>query len=92
MIVITMLTFSYVSWPLVIQRIGAVARIFGILFALIWFINWPRNGMAIQETITSRMTVVWLILSTLSEFASPAGFEDPNRPDCAEAMVLEYRP
>jgi hypothetical membrane protein len=41
MTVITMLTFSYVSWPLGSPHIGAVALVFGILFALIWFISWP---------------------------------------------------
>ena len=62
MIVVTMLAYSYVSWPLESPRIGAVALVFGILSALVWFISWPWNGVAIQEAATSGMTAVWLIL------------------------------
>ena len=62
MIVVTMLTYSYVSWPLGSARIGAVALFFGILSAIIWFVAWPWSGVAIQESVTSGMTAVWLIL------------------------------
>jgi len=62
MIVVTMLGYSYVSWPVGSPRIGAVALVFGILSAVIWFITWPWAGVAIQESITSGMTAVWLIL------------------------------
>ena len=62
MIVVTMLAYSYVSWPLESPRIGAVALVFGILSAVVWFISWPWNGVAIQEAATSGMTAVWLIL------------------------------
>ena len=62
MIVVTMLAYSYVSWPLGSPRIGAVALIFGILSAVIWFVTWPWSGVAIQESATSGMTAVWLLL------------------------------
>ncbi len=62
MIVVTMLAFSYVSWPLGSPRIGAIALLFGILSAIIWFVTWPWAGIAIQESLTSGMTAVWLIL------------------------------
>lgn len=62
MIVVTMLAYSYVSWPLGSPRIGAVALAFGILSAVIWFVTWPWTGVAIQESATSGMTAVWLIL------------------------------
>jgi hypothetical membrane protein len=62
MIVVTMLAYSYVSWPIGSPRIGAVALIFGILSAIIWFVSWPWSGVAIQESVTSGMTAVWLIL------------------------------
>lgn len=65
MIVITMLTFSYVSWPLGSPRIGAVALVFGILSSFIWFAKWPWTGVAIQETVTSGMTAIWLLLVAL---------------------------
>lgn len=62
MIVVTMLSYSYVSWPLGSPRIGAVALVFGILSALIWFVTWPWPGVAIQESATSAMTAFWLVL------------------------------
>jgi hypothetical membrane protein len=61
-IVITMLAFSYVSWPRGSPRIGAVALSFGILSSLIWFVKWPWPGVAIQEATTSGMTALWLLL------------------------------
>ena len=65
MIVVTMLAFSYVSWPLESPRIGAVALAFGILSSFIWFTKWPWTGVAIQEAMTSGMTAVWLLLVAL---------------------------
>jgi hypothetical membrane protein len=62
MIVVTMLAFSYVSWPLGSPYIGAVALVFGILSSLIWFTSWPWSGVAIQEAVTSGMTAIWLVL------------------------------
>jgi hypothetical membrane protein len=65
MIVVTMLAFSYVSWPLGSPKVGAVALVFGILSSLIWFTKWPWTGIAIQEAVTSGMTAIWLILVAL---------------------------
>ena len=62
MIVVAMLAYSYVSWPLGSPRIGAVALAFGILSAFVWFSGWPWSGVAIQESVTSGMTAVWLLL------------------------------
>jgi len=62
MIVVAMLAYSYVSWPLGSPRIGGVALAFGILSAFIWFSSWPWSGIAIQESVTSGMTAVWLLL------------------------------
>jgi hypothetical membrane protein len=62
MIVVTMLAFSYVSWPLGLPYIGAVALLFGIISSVIWFASWPWSGVAIQETATSGMTAIWLLL------------------------------
>lgn len=62
MIVVSMLCYSYVSWPLGSPRIGAAALAFGVLSAFIWFNGWPWSGVAIQESITSGMTAVWLLL------------------------------
>jgi hypothetical membrane protein len=62
MIVVAMLCYSYVSWPLGSPRIGAFALAFGVLSAFIWFNGWPWSGIAIQESLTSGMTAVWLLL------------------------------
>lgn len=62
MIVVSMLAYSYVSWPLGSPRIGAVALAFGILSALVWLLSFPWSGVAIQESVTSGMTAVWLLL------------------------------
>jgi hypothetical membrane protein len=62
MIVVTMLSYSYVPWPLDSPRVGGVALVFGILSAVIWFVGWPWSGVAIQEAVTSGMTAVWLLL------------------------------
>jgi hypothetical membrane protein len=63
-IVVTMLAYSYVSWPLGSPRVGAVALVFGILSSIVWFLSWPWEGVAIQEAVTSGMTAVWLLLVT----------------------------
>ena len=62
MIIVTMLAYSYLSWPLGSPRIGAVALVFGVLSAFIWFTKFPWTGVAIQEAVTSGMTAVWLLL------------------------------
>lgn len=61
-IVVAMLAYSYVSFPLGEPRTGAAALVFGILSAVIWFATWPWPGVAIQESVTSGMTAVWLLL------------------------------
>ena len=62
MIIVAMLAYSYVSWPLESPGTGAVALVFGILSAFVWFYTWPWSGVAIQEAVTSGMTAVWLLL------------------------------
>jgi hypothetical protein len=62
MIVVAMLAYSYVSWPLGSPSTGAVALTFGILSSLVWFFKWPWSGIAIQEAVTSGMTAIWLLL------------------------------
>jgi hypothetical membrane protein len=62
MIIVTTLVFSYVSWPLSAPDLGGLALIFGISSALIWFIPWPWKGVAIQESATSAVMAIMLIL------------------------------
>lgn len=65
LIAITMLIYSYSSWPLGSPRAGAVALTFGIACPIVWLIEWPWHGVAIQETLTSAMMTVWLIMVSL---------------------------
>ena len=62
---ITLFIYSYVSWPLGSPKLGALALAFGVASALIWFVRWPWQGVAIQETITMIMASIWLILVAL---------------------------
>jgi len=65
LIAITMLIYSYSSWPLGSPRVGAIALTFGIACPLVWILEWPWHGVAIQETLTSSMMAVWLIMVSL---------------------------
>lgn len=62
---ISLLVYSYLSWPVGSPRTGLIALIFGILSAAIWAFRWPWHGVAIQETVTSMMTATWLIIFSL---------------------------
>lgn len=61
----TMLIYSYVSWPLGSPRLGAAALVFGVTSVMIWVAKWPWQGVAIQETVTSIMTSLWIIMVSL---------------------------
>lgn len=65
MIVVTMIAYSYVSWPLGSPGVGAVALSFGIASAVIWFVKWPWPGVAIQEFSTSGLTAILLVLISI---------------------------
>ena len=62
LMVVTMLVYSYCSWPLGSPRIGAISLAFGIATAIIWFVRWPWLGVAIQETLSCLMTSVWILM------------------------------
>lgn len=62
---VTMFLYSYASWPLGSPAIGAVALVFGMVSAAIWFVGWPWRGVAIQEAVTSAMMAIWLIMVCL---------------------------
>ena len=63
--VVTMLVYSFLSWPLGTPKVGALSMVFGITCAIIWFEKWPWHGLAIQETATIIMASIWLILVSL---------------------------
>lgn len=60
--ILTMLLYSFVSWPLGSPIVGLVALAFGVSSIVVWFVRWPWHGVAIQETATSVMASLWLIL------------------------------
>ena len=60
--IVTLLLFSYVSWPLSAPALGGLSLVFGIFSALIWMAPWPWGGVAIQETVTSAIIAIMLIL------------------------------
>jgi hypothetical membrane protein len=70
-IAISLLVYSYISWPVGSPGTGAVSLILGIASVVVWIVHWPWHGVAIQETITSAFAAVWLILTSL--FALKSG-------------------
>jgi hypothetical membrane protein len=66
-IILVMLIYSYCSWPLGSPIAGAIALAFSIASAITWVVSWPWRGVAIQETITSLMAAIWLIILSLFE-------------------------
>ena len=62
LMILGMLIYGFVSLPLGSQTIRAIAFAFAITSIVIWFAPWPWKGVAIQETLTSIMGSLWLIL------------------------------
>jgi hypothetical membrane protein len=62
MTIVTMLCFSYVSWPLSAPRLGGISLVLGFASALIWVAPWPWGGVAIQEASTAAFMTVLLVL------------------------------
>lgn len=58
---ISLLLYSYVSFPLGTPRTGAVALGLGIFCAMIWVARLPWQGVAIQESVTS-LSISMLVL------------------------------
>ena len=61
-LVLTMILYSYASWPLGTPIIGAASIIMGISSIIVWYVSWPWRGVAIQETVTSALAAFWLII------------------------------
>jgi len=65
LITVTLLIFSYTSFPMGVPRLGALSLALGIASGLVWLVRWPWRGVAIQETIASLMLTVLLISVSL---------------------------
>jgi hypothetical membrane protein len=62
MTTITLLAYSYISYPLGAPRIGAIALILGVFCAIVWIARFPWQGVAIQETVTSVASAIFVML------------------------------
>lgn len=60
--ILTMLIYGFASRPLGSPSIGVVALVFSVASAVVWFVSWPWRGVVIQETITSVMASLWLLV------------------------------
>ena len=63
MSILTILAYSIVSWLSKSAKIGAIALTFVILSSLVWLVEWPWTGVAIQEISTAVMSSTWLVLT-----------------------------
>lgn len=67
-LIVVMLIYSVCSWALKMLVTGMAALIFSIASAAVWTVKWGWDGVAIQETITSLMTTIWLIMVSMQKF------------------------
>jgi hypothetical membrane protein len=63
---LALLTYSYVSFPIGTPKTGAIALILGILCAVMWVARWPWQGVAIQETVTSLASSVFVTIIAMN--------------------------
>lgn len=59
---VTLLLYSYVSFPMGKPKTGAIALGLGVFCAMIWVARFPWQGVAIQETVTSLSTSAIVLL------------------------------
>ncbi len=65
LIAISLLVFSYLSWPVGSPGTGALALVLGIASVIVWTVQWPWHGVAIQESVTSAFAAIWLLSVSL---------------------------
>jgi len=66
LMILGMLIYSFASRHLASHIIGSIALAFAVTSIVIWFAPWPWKGVAIQETLTSMMGSLWLILVAMN--------------------------
>jgi hypothetical membrane protein len=76
---LTLLTYSYVSFPLGTPRTGAIALILGVVCAATWVARWPWQGVAIQETITSLASSILVLIVSIRRIKAPSSSGSVNR-------------
>ena len=68
-IALSLFLFSYVSFPLGTPRLGALSLVFGILSAVVWIAHFPWPGVAIQETTTSALAAIFVVIIAMKMIA-----------------------
>ncbi|MHB8567200.1 MAG: DUF998 domain-containing protein [Nitrososphaerales archaeon] len=80
MMALTLFLYSYVSFPLGAPKIGAIAASLGIFCAAVWIARFPWHGVAIQETVTSVASAIFVILIAQRIVRWPECVTETGRP------------
>ncbi|MEM3470624.1 MAG: DUF998 domain-containing protein, partial [Thermoproteota archaeon] len=67
-IILVMLAYGFCSKHLGSPAMGAAAFLLGFISTLVWIVEWPWRGVAIQETVASLSASTWLIMVLLQGF------------------------
>jgi hypothetical membrane protein len=78
-IILVMLAYGFCSRHLGSPETGAVAFLLGVASIIVWMVEWPWRGVAIQETVASLAASAWLIMVSLRGFKQA---EKPFKPEC----------
>lgn len=70
---VTLLLYSYVSFPLGAPKTGAVSLVLGIVCAAVWVARFPWQGVAIQETATSLAFAVFVVIISVGRLRPRGG-------------------
>ena len=68
-IILVMLAYGFCSRSLGSPLTGAIAFLLGISSIVVWMVEWPWRGVAIQETVASLAASTWLIMVSLRKLA-----------------------
>ncbi|HYB03336.1 MAG TPA: DUF998 domain-containing protein [Nitrososphaerales archaeon] len=84
---LTLLTYSYVSFPLGTPKTGAVSLILGVLCAAVWVARWPWQGVAIQETVTSLASSALVLLVAIQRVKTTS-LSGTMKPESARSLRI----
>jgi len=62
---LTLLLFSYVSFPLGLPRVGAISLMLGVFCSAMWVARFPWQGVAIQEASTSIASAAFVVIISI---------------------------
>jgi len=78
-IILVMLAYGFCSRHLGSSETGAAAFLLGSAAIIVWMVEWPWRGVAIQETVASLAASAWLIMVSIRGFKQA---ENPVKPEC----------